>query len=281
VTLPNFVGIGLPRSGSTWLHELFATHPDVYVPARRKEVRFFDQYYGRGLGWYESFFPSETEAAHFQAIGEITPTYFYCPECPRRIAEVGEIRQLLLTLRNPIDRAFSAYKIYVQLNNYGGSFTDFVEQEPDAIESGFYSRWLRNYLQVFDRSQILVLVFEQMVADVPGTEQTLAHFVGVAPDRFNLAREKGKVNPSHVPAEGLSRAAYTLSGVVYRKFRDWDLDWMVHKAKPAFKRLFGKGVELPPMDPETRSRLAETYRTEIKDLEVLTGIDLSVWADWA
>jgi hypothetical protein len=41
--LPNFIGIGAPRCGSTWLHELLQSHPQVYVPQRWKEVYFFDQ----------------------------------------------------------------------------------------------------------------------------------------------------------------------------------------------------------------------------------------------
>lgn len=281
MTLPTFVGIGLPRSGSTWLHEFLATHSHVYVPTRRKEVRFFDQYYERGLGWYESFFPPDTEVERFQAIGEVSPTYFYCPECPQRMAQVPEIKQLLLILRNPIDRAFSAYKIYAQLNNFAGSFEDFLAQEPDAIPSGFYSQWLQNYLQVFDRNQILVLIFEHMVTDVRSTQQALASFLGVAPDEFNPPREKGKVNPSHVPAQGLPRILFTLSGIAYRKLRDWDVDWIVQKAKPAFKRFFSKGVQLPPIKPETRERLTQIYRNEIRDLENLVEIDLSVWTDWA
>ena len=56
MTLPTFLGIGVPRGGTTWLHTTLISHPDVYMPTRRKEVRFFDRYYERGLGWYETFF---------------------------------------------------------------------------------------------------------------------------------------------------------------------------------------------------------------------------------
>ena len=54
MTLPTFLGIGVQRGGSTWLHTLLTSHPDVYLPTRRKEVRFFDRDYERGLKWYES-----------------------------------------------------------------------------------------------------------------------------------------------------------------------------------------------------------------------------------
>ena len=42
MTLPTFLGIGVPRGGTTWLHKLLISHPVVYMPTRRKEIRFFD-----------------------------------------------------------------------------------------------------------------------------------------------------------------------------------------------------------------------------------------------
>ena len=44
MTLPTFLGIGVPRAGTTWLHTLLSGHPDAYLPTRRKEVRFFDRH---------------------------------------------------------------------------------------------------------------------------------------------------------------------------------------------------------------------------------------------
>ena len=67
MTLPTFLGIGVPRGGTTWLHTLLATHPDVYIPTRRKEIRFFDRHFDRGLGWYEGFFCDDDERDRYRA----------------------------------------------------------------------------------------------------------------------------------------------------------------------------------------------------------------------
>src|SRR4051812_32958483 len=106
MALPTFLGIGVPRAGTTWLHELLSSHPEVYVPVRRKELSFFNLYYDRGTRWYQKFFPSEAEADRYRALGEITPYYFYGPECPERIARLG-VGKLLLILRHPVERAWS------------------------------------------------------------------------------------------------------------------------------------------------------------------------------
>lgn len=57
-SLPDFLVIGGQRAGTTLLYQLFLAHPEIYVPMRRKELHFFDQYYGRGLGWYATHFPA-------------------------------------------------------------------------------------------------------------------------------------------------------------------------------------------------------------------------------
>src|SRR6266508_2090579 len=106
MALPSFLGIGVPRAGTTWLYELLRTHPDVYVPLRRKELSYFDLHYNRGVEWYSKFFPPDHEVSRFRAVGEISPYYFYCPDCPARIADLG-IAKLVLKLRHPVDRAWS------------------------------------------------------------------------------------------------------------------------------------------------------------------------------
>ena len=65
MTLPTFVGIGVPRAGTTWLHTLLEGHPQVYLPTRRKEVRFFDRHFEHGPDWYEGFFCPPDEAARY------------------------------------------------------------------------------------------------------------------------------------------------------------------------------------------------------------------------
>ena len=56
---PTFLGIGVNKAGTTWVADLLAAHPEVWMPTRRKEVRFFSHFYERGWPWYEAFFPPD------------------------------------------------------------------------------------------------------------------------------------------------------------------------------------------------------------------------------
>jgi hypothetical protein len=265
------------RGGTTWLHELLASHPDIYVPTRRKEIFFFDLYYERGLEWYEGFFPPEAEAGRYRALGEITPTYIYRSYGPARIASVPSITKLILMVRNPLNRVYSHYSLLLKNGQYSGSFEAFLSDRPDMIQNGFYGRCLRNYYGCFDRDQILVLIYERATTDIPETKETLARFLGVAAERFPLDAGAKRVNRSYVPR---ARFAYALARKVawyYLRYK-WDLDWVVNWGQRlGIEHLFGEAGPPPPMKEETRRYLTEVYEDEIRELESLLQIDLECW----
>jgi hypothetical protein len=277
MTLPTFLGIGVIRGGTTWLHELLTSHPEVFVPTRRKEVCFFDQYYERGLRWYERFFPSEVEAERYSVIGEISPTYLHCLSCPERIARVPSITKLMIMVRNPVDRAYSQYSLATQLGRTLDTFETFLDRRPNAIQWGFYSRYLTNYLRFFDRDQILVLVHECAVSDVTRAKYILSDFLGISAERFPEEAGNIMVNRSYVPK---ARAAFRISEKVVDRLIAWDMDWVVNVANRVGinrKWLFGQAGSLPPMKEETRQRLKGIYKEEIRELESLFLIDLTCW----
>ena len=84
MTLPTFLGIGVPRAGTTWLHTLLAGHPDVYLPTRRKEIRFFDRYHDLGTAWYEAFFAAAEAIGRSVRSRPSTSTATRAPSASRR-----------------------------------------------------------------------------------------------------------------------------------------------------------------------------------------------------
>jgi hypothetical protein len=274
MTLPTFLGIGLPRAGTTWLNQLLASHPDVYVPAIRDEIRFFDERYERGLGWYESLFPSPEDAQRYRAIGEVSPQYLECDECPKRIFAAVPESRLIALLRHPVDRSYSQYGFFVQRRNYRGSFEDFLAFNPASLDR-YYSRSFKKYLHYFDGKQILALVYEDVFRDVEGAKATLAHFLDIDVDRFSESAGKGKVNPSAVPAHPALSAFVAKSGNVLRKLHmDPVVDLVMRTSIP---RILGRGDSLPPLDEELRRRLSIRFQDEFDELERCMAIDLSSW----
>ena len=276
MTVPTFLGIGVPRGGTTWLHTLLASHPDVFMPTRRKEVRFFDRHYDRGLEWYEEFFCKSEDREKYSAIGEISPQYLYCEQCPDRIVSTLGDAKLLLMLRHPIDRAYSQYGFSVQRRNYRSTFADFLASRPKALETGFYSPHVKRYLDRFDRAQILPLVFEETFADTNHARKRVAEFLGVAAERFPAASNR-KVNASTIPAFGrASRVTVTVG----RRLRRWKLESVVDLGRRlGLQRTLSRGAGLAPLSHDVRRELGGRYAREFDELERCLDIDLSRWRD--
>ena len=273
MTLPTFVGIGVARGGTTWLHTLLSGHPDVYMPTRRKEVRFFDQNHDRGLDWYERFFCPSADADRFGAIGEISPQYFYCEECPDRIATSLPAAKLLVMLRHPVDRAYSHYGFVVQRRNYHGSFEEFLAARPTMLEKGFYSRYLDRYLRHFARERILALVFERAVRDDDMARRALSTFLDLPVDGFPTS--VGRVNASTVPRFGSLSNVAVLTG---RRLRRTRLESVVDLGgRLGVRHALTKGKPLPRLDTDLRTKLSEPYRAEFDELERRFRVDVSCW----
>jgi len=272
--LPTFLGIGVPRSGTTWLHELLNSHPEVFVPRRRKEIHFFDRNYRYGPQWYEKFFPSQTNG--YKAVGEITPHYLFSDCCPQRIATMPMISHLILILRNPIDRAYSHYRFRIQWQNYRKTFEEFMSDEPKSIEWGFYSRYLKNYLNHFSREQILILIHEEIFDDIVRTRQTIADFLGIDAHRFPEHAGTERVNRSAAP--GFAQVC-KIASRANAALRAKNLDWIVNLGKKlGVKQLFGtKKVPVDPMSKETRDHLYKLYEKDIRQLEAILRKDMVLW----
>ena len=124
MTLPTFLGIGAPKAGTTWLYNLLVEHPQVYVSQRLKEVSYFNRNYDRGQAWYESFFPGESEASAYCALGEVTPSYLHCEQCPERINMLLDNPKLIAILR----------KTWRKISPNGqAKIRDYLSQAPTEI----------------------------------------------------------------------------------------------------------------------------------------------------
>ena len=276
MAFPNFLGIGAMRSGTSWLDVQLRTHPDIYMPNRRKEVHFFDDYYSRGGDWYRKFFPSDSDAGNWSAIGEITPRYLYDLNVADRIHRMLPDTKLIAILRNPVDRAYSQYGLSVKKAGETGTFTDFIERSPDAFAKGLYHHQLQRYYDLFPPENILVLIFERVHGgDRDLALKRIAEFLDVDPNGFPEHDVKTQVAKSHFARFPRASALATRGA---KLVRDFDQDWIVNLAKSlGVPRLFGNRGPIPPLEWDARLELFERYANDISALEQLIGEDLSHW----
>ena len=175
--LPNFLYIGPDKAGSSWLHERLSLHPDIFLsPA--KDLYYFDRYFERGPQWYAQFF---RHAAGEAIVGEVCQDYLFHPEAAARIASQLVDPRLMVTLRDPVERAFSSY-LYARKHGIGPvTFRDALRSEPALLEHGRYATALERYLQVFKRERLLVTVFDDL-------QQNPQRLVDQVTDHLAIAR---------------------------------------------------------------------------------------------
>jgi len=280
--LPNFLCVGAQKAGTTWLHAELERVSDVFVPTRRKEVHFFDEYYDRGPDWYADFFPRGSEAQAFAAVGEITPMYLYHSEAPQRIKDTLGDPKLIIMLREPVARLMSQYRMDFSRGQFEGSPEAFIETKPDAVARGVYSAQIERYLNLFLSENIQFLVFEEIFASPDATRAALAaalaHLGSVAtPQAEGVGRINAEVSTGRPRMGGLYKTANAAADWLRRH----DLDIVVNVARRmgVSKSSFGDTATAPPrFQPSTLDRLQTIYDEDRENVEQLLGRPLSVWA---
>jgi hypothetical protein len=276
---PTFVGIGAQKCASTWLYRLLAAHPQVTVPAV-KEVDFFSYRYDRGHQWYEEQFGGS--GAGEVARGEISPSYFHEVAVPARVARYVPEARILLSLREPVERALSNHRHEVRAGHLAGdvSFEAGLANNPMYVEQGLYATHLRHWLRHFPRERVLVLLAEDIARDPLGASQQVFRFLGVD-DEFQPDEAHGRYNASFVPR---SRLLGNAKDAVYGATRLPGLRWAWDAAANLGLRSVYRGINhapataaIPPPRPETLEALRARFEPEVRGLEDLLGRSLQGW----
>lgn len=202
--LPNFLCIGAQKSGTTWLHNMLAQHPQICMP-HKKELFFFDMkenFEGLGRSGYETHFDHHDGEP---AVGEITPAYLwtrrghpdyefdaYRERTPSRVRSLlGGNVKIIVLLRNPVRRAMSAFVHHIHRER--------ISPDENILEAGtrhgilgmgLYQRNLAGWLETFDRDRFLIRSYDEVKNDRQQLLRDVYSFLGVAKDYVPAEQDK-------------------------------------------------------------------------------------------
>ena len=279
MSLPDFMCIGAMRSGTTWLDKVLRSHPNIYLPEKRKEIHFFDQYYDRGIEWYEDFFPNVDNLDKDIKLGEITPAYLYFKGSPQRIFKSVPNCRFIVIFRNPAERAYSHYGFLVKNYNERRAFEKIFAEEQELFLKGLYGAQMERYLQYFPIEKFLFLFYEEIAENPMGILGKIGDFLEVPVDGFDINHLREKRNTSGYPRFPKARALACTFRDNVRKYGKYDLDWFWNLAKKSgLEQIFeSQKNKLEPLNQETRTKLISKYEPDITKLEQLINVDLSSW----
>jgi hypothetical protein len=228
--VPNFFICGAARCGTTSLWEYLRQHPDIYMPdtIEQKEPSYFCDLYGyRDWQYYlELFHP----AGDRKRVGEASTAYLTSPESPGQIKAVVPHAKLIVSLRNPVARAYSLYK-WMHEHGYEkiATFPEALEAEEASrldndefkttngqyyynflyYHSGLFFQQVKRYFDVFGRDQVRVLIFEEFVKATPEHMRSLFEFLDVDPGFAPKVEVHNPSGSSYAPLDASLRSELT------------------------------------------------------------------------
>ena len=218
--LPQFLGLGVQKGGTTTLHAMLQDHPEVFLPPS-KELHFFSLDYSEGELWYRMKFAAAREE---QCCGEITPYYLFHPEVPMRLRQLVPKARFLVLLRDPVERCLSGYfhsrrlgletlEIEEALDNEASRLegADAVLAAPDGrhfshqvhsyLSRSRYDLQLARYDCLFPPGQMMLLRSEDLFQNPEGLWKRVLAFLELAD--WPLPSSFGRLNASVGEAEGV------------------------------------------------------------------------------
>lgn len=224
--LPNLLGIGTSRAGTSTLYGMLRATPDIYA-APIKELNYFgicDTVTGSGpmsLREYRLCFAAQ---ANQNYIAEVTPIYLTSRTALRGIKEALGPVKLIVTLRNPFDRLVSHFKYHRHLHGYDDiepylmaalsqHETDTHADQWTAPRQGLlhslYAPGLETITQLFSWDDVLILYYDDIVVDGYWAN-SLTEFLGtnVPPIIDMKFRNQSTGQTPQIPEPLLSRASH-------------------------------------------------------------------------
>ncbi len=278
MTKPNFIFVGPDKAGSTWLHEVLLTHPQVWMP-QAKDLYFFDRYFDRGSDWYLAHFAPA--GARHAVVGEVCQDYLFHPLAAQRIqATLGSCR-FMVTLRDPADRAFSSWLYMQKMGEPVGSFVESLTARPELVEHGRYATGLHRFVERFGRDSLHVAVFDDLVADPQAFVDALWRFLGVAPHELTPAQLEAQLPAAAARSAALARLARAGADLVRERLDHPNLVGLVKRNRLVHRVLYRPlGADRPVMTGDDRAAVHAALGAEVAELDRVLGLGLARRWGW-
>jgi hypothetical protein len=208
---PDFLIIGAARSGTTSLFKYLNEHPQTLL-AQKKEPNYFSFNYGFfNTIIYKSIFPTLFEKIFYRLknsakviSGEASTYYLFYPHTPERVFKKYPLIKVIILIRNPVDRAFSHYKLNVKLKRENNSFEDAINDENlrigteieklkknkrydsqnlhfySYLERGKYYKQIVNWLKYFPEDQVKIVSSEDFFSNPQVIYSEILRFLEIA-----------------------------------------------------------------------------------------------------
>ena len=296
---PSFFVVGAAKAGTTTLYHYLSNHPEVFIPSKVKETNFFalegrpadftdvgSINYNKNSVHDEQAYAKLFESGSGKLCGEVCPLYLYSPMAAQAIARRVPDAKIIILLRDPAERAFSAYR---HMQAYGSEkakcFEDALSMEDQHIADNWqfnshyiassrYRQQVGRYMDAFPPENVLVIDFADIKERLDETLQEVQLFLGLSPIAI-AADAKGR-NKTVVISNPILRnflvnkrfGARAIRKVIPSRYRGAIREWLIGLWREEPER----------MSSETHRKILEDLLEDIEGLELLLGRTFQGWS---
>ena len=296
--LPNFLIVGAAKSGTTSLHNYLNQHPDIFMPTlnakgiKIKEPQFLvrnlvKKRLHHGVWTWEEYKSLFEGAGNYKLVGESSVFYlYYYQEAIQEIKNrLGSKVKIIIMLRNPINRAYSAYQHVSRGLTEQLTFEKALQIEEERLDQdkfltpmvmykdmGMYYKMVKAYLESFDN--VHIILYKDFSNDTEEEIKKVFCFLGV--------NESKKVDFTTRYNVGGRRWKNRIIKKIFTKEYKLKLALKSKLPRQLRKEIRGKLVRpftknVLPMKKKTRGYLKEYFREDVKRLTILINKNLTNW----
>ena len=271
---PDFCIIGATKSATSWLHLCLVKHPDI--EAVSNETYYLTEHFEEGNRYLRKYAAAHTGNRVF---GDYSNDYIlYHERSIPNMLQLNPEMKVIACLRNPVDRAYSFYRMWFRAAKVGDDLMEAVVPGNRMYDEGFYYHHLQQFITALGRDRVHVVLFD----DIKDQPATVAHEVyrfldvddAFRPDVLGEAYNNApKFRPKSVKlhkffAHAMDNFAHT--GSFGRKVKET----LRRSPLKKYYHKLNKGVDVPPLTIQQKQYLQNAYREDVSKLSQMLDRDL-------
>ncbi len=285
----DFIVVGVQKGGTTSLHRYLSAHPEIFMP-ENKELDYFsnDSNYTKGIKYYLSLFSNAQDGESVK--GEASPQYMLYDNVPERISSDMPDVKIIMCLRNPIDRAFSQYRMSKRRGIEKRTFCEAVDQQlidrpanddelfkvkdTEYLAPGEYGRIYTNFLKHFSRENITIIYSDDLLNNKEETLKIILSFLGLdfsipldILDKEYHIGGKQRIPGAFLWLKKASKKHTTLKRIIFLLFKRNTIHSLLHKFETEWNMTEKSNADI---NADTRNKLKSYYYNDIQLLEKIT-----------
>ena len=286
---PNFFIVGGSKCGTTNISYYLSLHPKIFFSELNEPYYFckwdVPENYQResmitDMVKYLNLFKNVTSE---EIVGEASSPYLSCPHAASEIKKAFPDSKILISIRNPIERAHSAYFSYQFMHPTKQNFMEMIKTHQKLIdediffldsilESGFYMENIIRFQNAFGKENVKIIIFEDYIKNTESVIKSILQFLGLNEEIHFVDQPKGSYR---IPKNFASKIL--LNNKSFRKLSTFLIPTLTRQRLG--DKYFLKQTKKPEMSDNECKYLKELYYDEVMQLEKFIGKKLP-WSDF-